>query len=158
MKTCTTCGEEKPLSEFHKKKSTKSGYHGSCKVCKQTYEKEKYADPEVRARMRERQADRSLERLYGITREKYNELLAAQKHSCAICERHESEFKTRLAVDHNHISGEIRGLLCNFCNRRLVGRHRDGNLLRKIADYVDQGTGLFVPKKKKTIKRRPKRG
>jgi hypothetical protein len=58
-------------------------------------------------------------------------------------------------VDHDHFSGEIRGLLCTYCNYRVVGKHRDGELLRRIADYVEQGTGWFVPKKKKTKKRKP---
>lgn len=84
-------------------------------------------------------------------------MLKEQDESCAICDRHKDEFKVNLAVDHNHVTGEIRGLLCSYCNHRSVGRHRDGSLLRKIADYLDKGTGLFVPKKKKPVKRRPKR-
>ena len=91
---------------------------------------------------------------YGISLEQYAELLSKQKGCCAICDRHHSEFTTRLAVDHNHVSGEIRGLLCNYCNRRVVGRHRDAKVIRRLADYLDQGTGWFVPKKKKTIKRK----
>lgn len=93
---------------------------------------------------------------YGITTEQYDEMLAKQDHACAICTRHKDQFKTRLAVDHNHVTGEIRGLLCAYCNHRIVGRHRDGQLLRRIADYVDQGTGLFVPEKR-PIKRRKRK-
>lgn len=92
---------------------------------------------------------------YGITPEQYNQLLNEQNGCCALCDRHYSEFKKRLAVDHNHITGEIRGILCDYCNRRLVGRHRDATLLRKIADYVEQGTGWFVPKQKRPRKRKP---
>ena len=84
---------------------------------------------------------------YGITEEQYDELLAKQAYCCAICDRRAIDFKTRLAVDHDHATGEIRGLLCAYCNHRVVGRHRDPILLRKIACYVEQGTGLFVPKK-----------
>lgn len=93
---------------------------------------------------------------YGITIEQYNELLHKQKGCCALCDRPQTEFKTRLAVDHNHATGEIRGLLCAYCNHRVIGRHRDGTLLRRMADYVDQGTGWFVPKRKKTVKRKKK--
>ena len=82
-------------------------------------------------------------------------MLDKQDHCCAICDKHKSEFNQNLAVDHNHVTGEIRGLLCTYCNHRVIGRHRDGNLLRKMADYVDQGTGWFVPKQKRPIKRRP---
>jgi hypothetical protein len=90
-----------------------------------------------------------LKRTYGITLAQYDELLAKQDEKCAICLKHESEFNVKLAVDHDHISGEIRGLLCRYCNHRLVGRHRDADLLRRIADYIEKGTGLFVPPKKK---------
>jgi DNA-directed RNA polymerase subunit RPC12/RpoP len=94
---------------------------------------------------------------FGISLEQYSELLKGQKCRCAICEKHYTEFATRLAVDHNHITGEIRGLLCNYCNRRIVGRHRDSGLLRKVADYLDKGTGLFVPKRRRPVKRKPKK-
>ncbi len=99
----------------------------------------------------------ALSKKYGITIEQYNELLEKQDHCCAICDKHENEFKTRLAVDHNHETGEIRGLLCTYCNHRLIGRHRDGTLLRKMADYVDQGTGWFVPSRPRTKKRKPRK-
>lgn len=86
-----------------------------------------------------------LKRLYGITEEQYQEMLDNQDGRCFICQRHHTEFKTRLAVDHSHKTGEIRGLLCSHCNHRLVGRHTDPDLLRTIASYLEQGTGLYVP-------------
>lgn len=103
-------------------------------------------DPEL---AKKRARGYTLKRKYGITLEQYDELLARQNHCCAICGRHESEFKTNLAVDHSHRSGRIRGALCTACNYRLVAKHEDAELLRKIADYVEQGTEWFVPEKKK---------
>lgn len=97
---------------------------------------------------------------YGITVEQYDSLLEKQDHKCAICLKPASESKTRLAVDHNHKTGEIRGLLCSYCNHKLVSRWKDGTLLRRIADYVDQGTGWIVPEKFLTgrpKKRKPKK-
>lgn len=47
----------------------------------------------------------------------------AQEQKCAICKRHESEFKNRLHVDHNHRSKQVRGLLCYSCNKFKVGRN-----------------------------------
>lgn len=110
-------------------------------------------------KLRRQYVDRkaSLKKLYGISPEQYNQLLEQQNNSCAICERHESQFKKKLAVDHNHLTGEIRGLLCSYCNHRVVGRHKDGLLLRRLADYVEQGTGWFVPKRRRPIKRKPKK-
>lgn len=87
-----------------------------------------------------------LRRYYGITVAQYDSLLEKQGHKCAVCRKPSSESKTRLAVDHNHKTGEIRGLLCSHCNHRLVSRWKDGELLRRIADYVEQGTGWIVPK------------
>lgn len=48
-----------------------------------------------------------------------------QKHGdkCAICNKPRSAFKNKLAVDHNHKSGKIRGLLCFYCNKRIIGRN-----------------------------------
>ena len=67
----------------------------------------------------------ALSKLY--TRKEIDEIRQQliDKHGdqCAICKKPGSAFKKRLSVDHNHRSGRIRGLLCYYCNRRLVGRH-----------------------------------
>lgn len=47
----------------------------------------------------------------------------AQEQRCAICKKHESEFKNRLHVDHNHRTSKVRGLLCYSCNKFKVGRN-----------------------------------
>lgn len=57
--------------------------------------------------------DSMLRRKYGITLEQYNELLARQGGVCAICG---GEDQKRLAVDHDHKTGKVRGLLCARCN------------------------------------------
>ena len=95
---------------------------------------------------------------FGITVDQYEQMLENQNNSCAICNKEARAEGKSLAVDHDHATGEIRGLLCSYCNYKLVGRHRDPHLLRKIADYIEQGTGWFVPekKKKRTVKRKPK--
>ena len=68
-----------------------------------------------------------------ITKIEYNKMFKAQKGCCAICGRHQSEFGKRLAVDHNHLTGKIRGLLCNSCNL-ILGHAKDsrGVLLRAM--------------------------
>ncbi len=42
-----------------------------------------------------------------------------QQGQCGICQRHESEFTRKLAVDHCHETGRVRGLLCGPCNTAL---------------------------------------
>lgn len=154
---CTKCGQLKPVEEFHKKAQASSGFNPQCADCKQQYEKERYALNSKDQKRKDQVRAYSLRTKYGITIEQYNQLLEKQNHCCALCEKHESAFKNRLAVDHNHETQEVRGLLCFSCNHRLVGRHKDGKLLRKIADYVEQGTGWFAPKQKRPKKRRPRR-
>lgn len=85
-----------------------------------------------------------LTRKFSITLDQYNELSTKQNDRCAICERHRSEFGKEFAVDHNNKTGEIRGLLCFYCNFKLVADQTDGQLFRRVADYVESGIGIFV--------------
>lgn len=66
---------------------------------------------------------------YGITPEGYDSLLKKQKHCCAICGQHESKFKKRLAVEHNHATGFVRGLCCDYCNRKRLGSMSDNKVV-----------------------------
>lgn len=100
--------------------------------------------------------DKYLLRVYGITELEYNSLLKKQGNCCAICGKNKTQEKRNLAVDHDHKTGRIRGLLCSFCNQRLIGRHRDPVLFEAAARYLheDSGTQWFVPTKKRKRKRR----
>jgi len=59
----------------------------------------------------------------------------AQGAKCAICGKDESSFVNRLAVDHNHATGKVRGLLCYRCNKFLVGRNTIESAT-KILNYL----------------------
>ena len=77
----------------------------------------------------------TLKRLYGITIGEYEGLLAAQNGACAICKG--GPFSRRLAVDHDHKTGLIRGLLCYPCNRGLPWFCDDPERLRGAAQYME---------------------
>lgn len=78
----------------------------------------------------------NLQRDFGITLDDYNKLLNKQNECCCICHKHQSEFKIKLAVDHNHETGEVRGLLCTNCNNGL-GRFKDNkDLLSEAIKYL----------------------
>jgi len=98
-----------------------------------------------------------LKHVFGITEDQFEQLLDRQNHRCAICLKHKSEHKTRFHIDHNHKTGEIRGLLCNFCNRRLIGRHTNADLFERASVYLRQGTGWIVPERKKRGSKRRRR-
>lgn len=57
---------------------------------------------------------------YGMTPEHYQEKLAKQNQLCALCPKHITEVNRLFSVDHCHITGKIRGLLCHHCNTSLA--------------------------------------
>lgn len=80
---------------------------------------------------------------FGITIEQYDEMEMSQDGLCAICREPEivadpknPEVMKRLAVDHNHENGQIRGLLCQRCNMGLGYFRDDPRLLNLAADYL----------------------
>lgn len=156
MKTCTSCAETKPVSQFYKHKSFKDGYKTQCKTCETVYAKQRYLTAKeegLQCIKNKRESSRiySLKRKFGITVEQYNDLLEQQNHCCAVCGRHQDEFKKKFAVDHAHTeskdipAGMIRGLLCYICNTRIVGDRTNPEIFQKTADYLRRHTGWKVP-------------
>ena len=76
----------------------------------------------------------NLKKLYGITVQEYDKMLKKQKGKCAICGKKPD--KIRLAVDHCHRTGKVRGLLCNSCNLG-IGKLGDTiDRLKKVINYL----------------------
>lgn len=97
---------------------------------------------------------------FGITEEQYDVLLRKQDGCCAVCLRPAAGFAKRLCVDHDHFTGQIRGLLCTHCNRYVVGKHRIGKgeelLFNAYSYLIAKYPGWAVPPKVKKRKRRGK--
>lgn len=119
-----------------------------CRPCRNARAQETYhQDPEYRARVLALAAKRHAEgrserqaylrrRKYGMEPEAYDALLEAQDGRCAICLRvfGTERYWDRAHVDHDHLTGAVRGLLCPACNTAL-GHLRDSipNLERAVA-------------------------
>ena len=73
---------------------------------------------------------------YGITIEQYNEIYNKQEGKCAVCGQHQDSLKQKLAVDHDHKTGKVRGLLCNKCNRNLGSFNDDIIILARAIEYL----------------------
>lgn len=90
------------------------------------------------ARRKSRSA--KLKRLFGITLDEYELLLNEQQSLCAICLKPENvkqQSKIReLAVDHNHVTGKVRALLCNKCNIGIGVFLEDILLLERAKEYL----------------------
>lgn len=81
------------------------------------------------------QRNNYLLRKYGITEEQYEQILEAQAGKCAICLK--KPRTRRLAVDHNHKTGKIRGLLCSRCNHGLLGHAHDSiAVVERALEYL----------------------
>lgn len=102
---------------------------------------------------------------YGMTVEDYDTLLEAQGGHCAICHKEQNQKSgqpMRLAVDHNHKTGVVRGLLCYYCNRYVVGRRLDNDFYaQRLAQYILKppapeflGLRTTPPKRKKKRRKR----
>lgn len=74
---------------------------------------------------------------YGMSIDAYNKLLSTQDNRCAICKRHEDSFKRRLAIDHDHITNKVRGLLCHNCNSLLGHAHDKIDILKESIKYLE---------------------
>jgi len=145
LKHCPKCNESKLLDQFYKKRT---GLQGYCKVCQQNISKKYFKDnPEkavknagVWAKSNPKKVkDKQLKWNYGISLKEYNNLAEQQNHKCAICD---NSSKIALAVDHCHITGVIRGLLCRECNRGLGLFKDSSNNLIKAAKYITSVTPL----------------
>lgn len=77
-------------------------------------------------------------RSFGISVEEYDLMVLKQDNKCAICAIHQSQEKRRFAVDHDHKTGKIRGLLCINCNRGIGALKDSSELLEKAIDYLTQ--------------------
>ena len=77
-----------------------------------------------------------LELRYGIDLGTYNIIFDLQKGRCASCGKHQHELKRRLAVDHCHATGLVRGLLCTKCNQGIGYFNDNPMLLTQAANYL----------------------
>lgn len=155
---CPMCGVFKPLDAFAPSLVRRG--NGRCRDCERQrsarYQhenreavretarrwyranKKKHAERTARVYRRNPEAsfDRHLRRKYGITLNDYNAILAAQGGGCALCGKKQSTEKLRLAVDHDHETGNVRGILCHHCNRAIgaLGDSVDG--IQRALDYL----------------------
>lgn len=161
MKQCAKCKLEKPLDSFYENKQMKLGRHSYCKECisqmgaarwaaftpeerlknsRASYSKEKQRyldDPEA---VRKRRRTLWIMREYGLTEVQYAQMWDSQGGCCAVCdcklERSGRICDNMANVDHCHLTGQIRALLCSQCNKGL-GHFKDSlDLLRRAVKYL----------------------
>lgn len=135
---CKDCNEIKPIEQF-----PTSGVY--CRKCLGVRQKN---SPNYLENGRKN----SLKK-FGLTIEQYDDINERQKGLCAICQKPETtKGKLRLAVDHDHKTGIVRGLLCNTCNTALGKFYDDVDLLKSAIFYLEKSQVELENKIKKIFK------
>lgn len=142
-KHCPRCGNVKPIDQFGKRPNGKP--KGYCIDCWRTYDAEYAASADgrearrvARSKWNDGNHEYFLNYRYGITKQQYDDMLAAQGGCCAICGRDNPGGKAKVwAVDHCHNSNRVRGLLCGPCNRGLGQFRDDVERLRAAVRYLE---------------------
>ena len=119
-KTCKHCGitvsSLEDVPEVFASNGVRDGkrrYRNECRKCHSTIGSKRNME-----KYHENRSKYLLDK-YGIDEEVYNNMFDSQQGCCAICKKHQTTFSIRLAVDHDHVTGKVRGLLCQSCNQAL---------------------------------------
>jgi hypothetical protein len=135
VKTCTKCGQTKPPEAFHKSAKYKGGLDCHCRECKKARHVAYYAANrgavlarnrgwalKNKARAAECNRNAAYMRTHGITSAQRDAMAESQANRCAICGCPKPKHGGRgqvLHIDHDHVTGKLRGLLCFECNTGL---------------------------------------
>lgn len=136
MRICAACRDIKKIDEFPGLVA-KGSY---CKACAmQRYGRASYVRKDGKLRS-EAAHDYRLKSRYGISAVQYEEMLTRQGHGCAICGQRCRSGK-RLAVDHNHVTGAVRELLCSNHNAGIEFFDEDLPLMAQAQVYLARHNG-----------------
>lgn len=138
-KVCSICGIEKPLDEFGLDSKRAEGRKRQCKPCLSMYQRQWAADHKDSVRRTR------LKKKYNLTPAEYEVIAERQGGCCAICKTElphhlnsEEDLRDRVGVDHDHVTGRIRGLLCGPCNKALGFFQDDPAIVEGALAYLRQ--------------------
>jgi hypothetical protein len=135
IKKCSTCQETKPLEDFNKNRSSKTGYHNQCRPCTKLWKPSPEALKEARRKTREW----NRLKFTGFTQEDFKSKLEEQNGVCAICGT-DDPGKLDFCADHDHATGIKRGVLCRKCNAGLGQFNDNPELIAKAIEYLSHYT------------------
>lgn len=128
---CSKCNLDKPNKEYFKRLNDRRvrKYFSSCKDCEKKRVNKWQSTSEKRLEYK-------LRHLYNLELKEYYKIYLEQEGKCKICGILESNCTKRLAVDHDHNTNIVRGLLCEKCNQG-IGMFKDNiNLLKNAIEYL----------------------
>lgn len=121
LKTCARCRQSKPLAEFFRGGRARPGPGSYCKGCVAERRRERRAaDPVLAASDARKKREYWYERTYGLSMVDATALVDAADGRCQICRIvFDETIDGALQIDHNHVTGAVRGVLCRRCNTGL---------------------------------------
>jgi hypothetical protein len=128
-KWCASCQTEKLRREFGRNRANSDGLTAYCRPCHNQRGKDTYT------RLYGSTRNYHLKHRYGITAEQYDQMLAGQDGLCALCHERPAEH-----VDHDHLTNQVRGLLCSCCNQGLGNFRDSAATLRTAIGYLERTT------------------
>jgi Recombination endonuclease VII len=144
-KECSECNEIKSVSDFYVRKLSPDGLAYICKPCDLRLHKEYCEKNRDKIREQRKEFRRLNKTRLSISKnrakcspEKFKALFEEQRGCCAICGLHQSKMRRRIAIDHNHETNEIRGLLCDNCNRCLGLLKDSQEVLQNALNYLSK--------------------
>jgi hypothetical protein len=137
LRRCPACGEEKEQNDqnFYRRTGT-NRVHTYCKPCylvkcNITLDKKRFTD-DYKTKRRFEQRKRRM----GVSQSTFLSMFQEQNHLCAICKQELVDGTGKVHVDHNHLTGAVRKLLCRRCNM-MIGMADDNiSILLNAAEYL----------------------
>ena len=146
-KQCARCGGVFPAAQFSTDPRMTSGLSSYCKSCCRVYNRERYRirTPEQREQKNLRRKEwyakyrQRIKAANGLRRTERKEQIAGRPRPrrCEVCGRTSADGRG-LHFDHSHTSGAFRGWLCDNCNRILGMASDRPDILRALADYLEE--------------------
>ena len=141
-KRCSRCQLLKAANDFYKTKTAAAGLQSHCKSCARAYDKKHYVEVLSKdAKWKAGQRARARLVKYGVSQEAFDTMLKEQDSKCKVCRTSEPGTKG-WALDHNHTTNVVRGVLCQACNKLLGFAKDNPAVLREAANYLDKSIAM----------------
>lgn len=139
MIECYNCDKMLPEDHFELDLTRKDQFAKYCKKC--------IKEDLITKKIKDKRRWYDFKRKYGVTKRIYNIWLKRQKGLCKIC----GIIPKKMCIDHNHETGEIRGLLCVTCNIIIGLAKEDTKVLKKMIKYLKSKRKMTLVTPKLTL-------
>lgn len=135
MIECCGCKKVLPEDSFYRRRAHKTRRNTRCKTCTAVSVKN------WRENNPERQAHTMRKNIYGLSKDNFIEIYQTQDGKCGACKKDIPTYGRDISVDHNHDTGQVRGLLCHNCNDALGKLKDNPETVLSLYEYINKFQG-----------------